>query len=158
MILPGWTFGQDEEGPFSESFATRDEAVGGGIREYGGEPFYVAETVPLGLPLPDLGQEMIEKADDGINGEFSFEDPILDATPAQEHDLDRRLADAFAAWCEEHGFTRNGYLVEKFGVKNAELIRPAVPRGRCNHNDACEREAGHAGPHMSGNPTAGDEP
>ncbi len=125
MSVPGWTLGPDLEGPFSETFATREEALAEGAACYGDQPFWVGEAVPIALPLPDLGEEMIDRADEHANGEYSFENPVFEATPAQESDLDRRLADAFAAWCEEHKFTANGYVVGSWGVKDPERIDPA---------------------------------
>lgn len=127
MSVPGWTIGPDIEGPFNETFATREEAIVEGVACYGDQPFWVGEAVAVALPLPDLAEEMIDRADEEANGEFSFEALLIEATPAQEADLDRRLADAFAAWCEDHKFAVNGYLVDKWGVKNPERVDPAVP-------------------------------
>lgn len=129
MSVPGWTLGPSLEGPFNETFATREEALAEGAACYGSEPFWVGEAVGIALPLPDLGEEMLDRADEEANGEFSFEDPLIEATPDQERELGRRLGEVFAAWCEEHRFTANGYLVDKWGVKDPERIEPVAAAG-----------------------------
>jgi hypothetical protein len=125
VSVPGWTIGPDLEGPFNETFPTREEALAEGRACYGSQPFWLGEAVPIALPLPDLGEEMLDRADEEANGEFTFEDPIIEATPAQERELGRRLGEVFAAWCEELKFAVNGQLVDKWGVKGPERIDPA---------------------------------
>ncbi len=127
MSVPGWTIGPDLEGPFNETFATREEALAEGAACYGEQAFWVGEAVGIALPLPDLGEEMIDRADEEANGEFSFEDPVIEATPDQERELGRRLGEVFAAWCEENGFAVSGQLVNKWGVKDPVRIYPAPP-------------------------------
>jgi hypothetical protein len=120
-----WAYSFSDGESWVGGFDTRDAAIAEATAEGdGAAQFLVGEESPVMLPNPFDGASVCERADEILNDDVCFDDPVFDATVEQLAELETQLWEVWKAWCERHKVGDGFWHVPKY-----EKVVPATPSG-----------------------------